>query len=216
MQERYTLNDLARAELEALREAGALVTDDDVIEINALAADVLRPDVRRALSRGRPVECGGAWLWPLTIAAADWFQETGAGMPDETAALAFAMAHGDRADLHAQSWPQVKAWRRALKCRPGTLAIAIADIIAQDEETEIPRRADDNDGTSPGELSASMMATAGGTPEMWERQVSIGYVRSVLSVLGAQAKASGVSPAVARATMALGMACEKIKARARA
>jgi hypothetical protein len=62
-----------------------------------------------------------------------------------------------------------------------------------------------------------MMAAVGGTPEMWERQVSIGYVRAVLETLGAQHSAgtSHVPPSVARATMALGMACERIKERGR-
>lgn len=215
--DRYKLNDLAQAELASLRAAGVEPTDDDVVRINALAADVTDPDTRRALSRGRPVEVGGAWLWPLTLASADWFQERGDSMPDQTAALAFAMAHGGSALLHRADWQAVKEWRRSLKCRPRELALAVADIIAQEEETEIPTRTTDGTATA-GDLSAAMMATAGGSAEMWERQVSIGYVRAVLNTLAAQAKAAGsggVSPAVARATMALGMACEQIKNRGR-
>lgn len=212
MQDRYTLNDLARAEIDDLRAAGLALTDDDIVLINALAADVLRPEVRRALSRGRPVECGGAWLWPLTISAADWFSDSGAEMPDPTAALAFAMAHGTAEDLHAADWKRVKAWFRRLRCRGGALALAIAEVIGQEEETEIPHR-DTDQGLTPGELSAAMMATAGGTPELWERQVSIGYVRAVLTAHNAQVKACGAPPAVARATMALGMACHKIRER---
>jgi hypothetical protein len=209
MQDRYTLNDLARAEIDDLRAAGVALTDDDIVLINALAADVLRPDVRRALSRGRPVLCGGAWLWPLTIAAADWYTETGVHMPDPTAALAYAMASRNDANLHETDWPLVRRWYRALRCRAGELALAMSEVIAQDEETEIPHRADER-GLSPGELSAAMMATAGGTPELWERQVSIGYVRAVLNAHNAQVKANGAPPEVARATMALGMACQKI------
>ena len=72
-QDRYKLNDLARAKLEDLRRCGFAPTDDDVVEINALAEDVLTPDTRRALARGRPVECGGAWFCPLTISSSAWF-----------------------------------------------------------------------------------------------------------------------------------------------
>lgn len=213
-QDRYRLNDLARAELDDLRRAGHAPTDDDVIEINALAEDVLTPDTRRALARGRPVECGGAWFWPLTISSSAWFSEIGCDMPDPTAALAFAAAHSSDDRIHEADWPAVRRWYRGLRCRPSALSLALSAIIAQDEETEIPHR-DGERGMKAGELSSAMVATAGGDPAMWERQVSIGYIRAVLNTLAAQNKPSGVPPAVARATMALGMACEKIRNRER-
>jgi hypothetical protein len=213
--ERYRLNDLARAELDALRAAGVTPSDDEIVEINALAADVLSPDTRRALARGRPFRAGSAWLWPLTIAAADWFQTVGADLPDPGAALGYAMAHGGD-DLATIGAAEVDAWFRSLKCRRGELDLAIAACIEQDEQPETPTR-DTDHAPTPGELSATMMAAVGGTPEMWERQVSIGYVRAVLETLGAQHSAgtSHVPPSVARATMALGMACERIKGRGR-
>jgi len=211
-QDRYKLNDLARAKLEDLRRCGFAPTDDDVVEINALAEDVLTPDTRRALARGRPVECGGVWFWPLTITSSAWFTETGCNLPDPTAGLAFAAAHPTADNLHEADWPTVRKWYRRLKCRPAALALALSEIIAQEEETEIPHR-DSEKGMTAGELSAAMVATAGGDPAMWERQVSIGYIRSVLNTLAAQNKTSGVPPAVARATMALGMACERIRNR---
>ena len=213
--ERYRLNDLARAELGALRAAGVTPSDDEIVEINALAADVLSPDTRRALARGRPFRAGSAWLWPLTIAAADWFQTVGADLPDPGAALGYAMAHGGD-ELATIGAAEVDTWFRSLKCRRGELDLAIAACIEQDEQPETPTR-DTDRAPTPGELSATMMAAVGGTPEMWERQVSIGYVRAVLETLGAQHSAgtSHVPPSVARATMALGMACERIKERGR-
>jgi len=216
--DRYKLNDLGQAELDALRAAGVALTDDDVVRINALAADVTDPDTRRALSRGRPIHCGGVWFWPWTAAAAQWFQDVGSDMPDPNAALAYSQAYGYSSLLYRADWPEVRRWRGTLRCRPRELAMVVAEIIAQEEETEIPQRASDGTATV-GDLSAAMMAMAGGTVEMWEQQVSIGYVRAVLNTLAAQAKAAGsggVSPAVARATMALGMECERIKERGRA
>ena len=209
--ERYRLSDLARAELDDLRAAGVTPSDDEIVEINALAADVLSPETRRALSRGRPFRAGSSWLWPLTIAAADWFQTVGAELPDPGAALGYAMAHGGD-ELAAIGAEEVGAWFRSLKCRRGELDIAIAACIEQDEQPETPTR-DTDKAPSPGELSATMMAAVGGDPAMWERQVCIGYVRAVLEALGAQqtAGSGSVPPAVARATMALGMAVERIR-----
>ena len=213
-QDRYKLNDLARAKLEDLRRCGFAPTDDDVVEINALSEDVLTPDTRRALARGRPVECGGAWFWPLTNNSSYWFQKTGCNLPDPTAGLAFAAAH-PTADLHLWKWCEIKEWYSCLKCRAQELNMALSNIIAQEEETEIPHR-DSEKGMTAGELSAAMVALVGGDPAMWERQVSIGYIRAVLNTLAAQNKTSGVPPAVARATMGLGMACEKIRNRSAA
>jgi hypothetical protein len=125
-QDRYKLNDLARAKLEDLRRCGFAPTDDDVVEINALSEDVLTPDTRRELARGRPVECGGVWFWPLTITASAWFTETGCNLPDPTAGLAFAAAHPQADNLHEADWPSVRKWYRRLKCRPAALALALS------------------------------------------------------------------------------------------
>ena len=214
MQDRYTLNEIARAKLASLRAQGVEPTDDDIVLINALAADLLSPGTRRALARGRPSQCGDVWLWPLTINSSDWFTESGCNMPDPTAALAYALAHGNDPDLIKADWKAVKRWHRRLHVRPAELDLAVADCISQDEETEIPTRESDNaNGMTAGELSAAMMATVGGDPAMWECQVSIGYIRAILETTAAQQKAGGVAPSVTRATMALGMACEKIKNR---
>ena len=199
--ERYRLSDLARAELDALRAAGVEPTDDEIVEINALAADVMTPDARRCLARGRPFRAGDAWLYPLTIAAADWFQDAGCKMDDPGAALGYAMAHGGD-ELGTVDQRDVWRWFRSLHCRRGELDLAIAACIEQDEQPETPTR-DTDRAPSPGELSATMMAAVGGDPAMWERQVCIGYVRGVLETLGAQQTAGTghVAPAVARATI---------------
>lgn len=214
--ERYKLNNLARAELDDLRAAGIEPTDDEIIRINGLASEVLSPEARRCLSRGRPFPAGTAWLWPLTIAASAWFEDTGCNLRDPHAALGYAMAHGDDPALDTAGEAEVRAWFRRLRCRRAELDLAIAACIEQDEQGEIPRREDDRIPTA-GEISAVMVATVGGNPAMWERQCSITYVRAVLETLGEQQRAGSgkVAPAVARATMALGMACERIKERGR-
>lgn len=212
-QERYILNDLARSELDALRSSGVNPTDDDIVLINALAADVLAPDTRQALARGRPIECGGVWLWPLTIAASDWFNEVGCNLSNARAALAYAMAHGEDPELCKARQLTVWSWYIRIHARVEQLNLAIDYCLAQESETEIPHRPSEEHGMTAGELSAAMIATVGGDPAMWEHQMSVGFVRAILSTTAAQAKASGVAPSVARATMALGMACEKIKQR---
>ena len=216
MQDRYTLNDIARAKIAELRDLGIELTDEDIVKINALSADVLTPDTRQALARGRPVECGGVWLWPLTIAASDWFNKVGCNLSNATAALAYAMAHGDDPELCKAQARAVWLWYIRLRVRGSALDLAIANVLEQDEETEIPHRPSEERGMSAGELSAAMVATVGGDPAMWERQMSVGFVRAILTTTAAQEKAGGVPPAVARATMALGMACEQIKKREQA
>ena len=235
--DRYRLSDLARAELEDLRAHGIEPTDDEIVEINALAREVETPAVREELARGRPFRAGDVWLWPFTLNAGTWFRRVGCLMPNPRAALAYALAHpcdeletiderpfmrGLFAVLrrhYARPRPtkrDVSSWYDALKCRVAELDLAIAGCLEQVEEPDVPHRETDR-GSTPGELSATMIATVGGDPAMWERQVSIGYLRSVLDTLAAQQQAGSghVAPNVARATMALGMAVERIKERGR-
>ena len=213
--DRYRLSDLARAELEDLRAHGVEPTDDEIVEINALAREVETPAVREELARGRPFRAGDVWLWPFTLAAGDWFRRVGSDMGNPRAALAYALAHGGD-ELDTVTEREIRDWFRLLKCRAAELDLAIAGCLEQDEEPDTPHRETDR-GSTPGELSATMIATVGGDPAMWERQVSIGYLRAVLDTLAAQQQAGSghVAPNVARATMALGMAVERIKERGR-
>ncbi len=90
---RYRLNDLARAEIDELRADGITLTDDDVVAINQLAAEVATPAMIATLARGTPIEVGHVTLWPLTLAGADWYDSYGYNTVDPEVALAYALAH---------------------------------------------------------------------------------------------------------------------------
>ena len=94
MRDPRKLSNQAEAELDELRRVGVKPTDADVVLINALCWEIESPQNRQTLSRGKPVQVGGAWLWPRTIAACAWFEDVGCSISDGTAALAYCMAHG--------------------------------------------------------------------------------------------------------------------------
>ena len=91
------LCDYAANEIAQLRSKGFALSDADVVEINALAHDVLaKGHYSERMARGRPVPCGGAWLWPQTLLASDWYDSIGCEIGDGRAALAYAMANRQR------------------------------------------------------------------------------------------------------------------------
>jgi (p)ppGpp synthase/HD superfamily hydrolase len=71
---------------------------------------------------------------------------------------------------------------------------------------------------SPGQMVAILTAAAGGPPELWERQVSIGYIqeqfRACAAQLAAEKGGALADSHVASATRQLGLAAEAIRARA--
>jgi hypothetical protein len=211
------LSNQAEAEIAQLRADGYAVSDADVVAINAICWEIESPENRQQLARGKPVSVGGVWLWPLTIAAAQWFDEIGCNYRAPEIALAYAMANG-RGDIELATEEQVETWGRKLKCTSAELTCAIAAIINQDESADSGTQTKAEDKrTSCGELVALMHLTHGGTPEMWERQVSIGYVFDLLNLAAQQHRADKKSNVLKdRANYALAKLCHEIQARGKA
>ena len=222
------LCDLARAEIEALAEAGIACTPDDVVLLNALAWKVETPTHRMALSRGAPVFAGSVALWPMTLASESWWQRAIEGTGREsrqTALLAFAMAHSRQQDAldaidPATAYKQADAWSRRLPCRRGELMEAISQVLAQDDNGPSVRDPKAEAGAMPpGQMVSVLVSAAGGPPEMWERQVAIGYLREQFQAANAQMAAeqggSLRDSDMVHATRQLGLAVEAIRQRNR-
>jgi hypothetical protein len=215
------LNDTAKQTLDALRAEGIVPTDADVVRINALAWDVESPRVRRALARGTPVRCGNRTLWPLTVAAAEWYRSEGCRFAAPRTALAYAMANGRDESLGAASEADVRAWTRGTRATDAELDEAMSQVLQQGKESPMPppRGKRDRDGMTHAELAAHLHAVAGGSAKQWERSVSVDYCLDFWSILSAQNRADGRTPYDAardRAIVALGWCEEQIRERARA
>lgn len=210
------LSDLARVELETLQAEGIVPTWDDVAELNALGWQVCTPEVRRELSRGSPVALGDQWLRPLTLAAWAWFERVGETCHDQNAALAYAMAHGSDEALDVATRADVRRWYRRLRVTEREVLFAVAEVIDQDRTPELPRK---GSGNGMAEIGAVAMAHCGGTPDMWERHVRIGYIGEVLAAIGrtsgaADGKPDPTDPRI-QAQAAMIWAVEKIRRRHR-
>jgi hypothetical protein len=215
---RHELSDLARAEIDALEAEGIRLEASDVVHINALAQRVETPQSRMALARGIPVPVGGVYLWPMTLAAGDWFQRVGGelrGQRLQTWALAYAMAHGREQlpeDLAAAD-AAVTAWARALRCRMGELEGAIRQVVQQDDQLDT---GETGPSAGPGNISMMLAAMTHTAPDVWEYQVSIPYALAMLDTLIAQNAADGHStkhdPRI-KAERALGLLVNRIRKR---
>ena len=233
MNDHGKLNDLAATEIEGLRREGVVLSDADVVRLNALGWDVQTPALRRSLSRGVPVEVGGVFLWPLTLHAADWIDRVGKHLeasfmdrirhpvtaPNLCAfTLAYAMAHcyagGD--ELEAEGRRAVKAvlsWAATLRCRAVAVVETMEQVAEQDIKPSLPPGADGKEMTI-GDFSALLASTNGATPELWERRCSHAYASALMATVAAQNAAEGDALAedpTIRAERALGWAAEQIR-----
>jgi hypothetical protein len=212
-----TLNDKAAEAIESLRAQGCAVTDSDVCRLNALAWHIETPQLQRELSRGRPVQCGNVWLWPLSLAAQDWYLETGERFAKPLFALAYAMAHSHDEALDTATQRDVLRWARRIRATRAQVQTCIAQVLTAGEKDEEPVAA--KDVPSCGHIASVLAACCGGSPKDWERNCSFDYARRFLTLHFDQQQAdgkSGISPEVARAERAFGWAINRIGKRGKA
>lgn len=189
-----TLSDLARVELEMLSRDGIAPTWDDVAELNALGWQVLTPDTRRHLARGTPVRVGGKVLWALTVAGWAWYSRVGDQCADHNAAFAYALARGYEEALQLATEADVEAWKSTLTATSRELALAVGEVIDQDRKPETPPAKQSESLTSIMEIGAVAMAHVGGSVEMWERHVCIGYIAQVMEAVARSQGSAGGKP----------------------
>ena len=222
----WKLADLARVELDALAADGISFTPDDVMQLHCIAAEIETPESRMALARGAPVFVGRAVLWPLTMAATAWWERACAGTRRERRhglLLAFAMSHCRQQDaLDAippeRAYKAAEAWTKRLAARPSEIWEAVRQVQAQDDADDgVVDPKEQASGMTGASLTAFLVAACGGDPAMWERQVSISYVRTQIRAVHAQqmAEYGGATAAhdVVRGTRRIGLAVEAIRAR---
>lgn len=185
---RSEMCDLARHRIAQLRGAGHTVTDDDVVRLNALACEIETPARRRELARGRPVQAGGYWLWPLTCAAHQWWIDNLESFGDSVMALAYAMAYTGE-DIETKTAKDVAKFGRSMRVNRNALREIVEQIVENDSPSAGGGTTDSAAAFSPCELARVMHVIHGGTPEMWERHVSVGYIRAYLATALAQARA---------------------------
>jgi hypothetical protein len=192
------LTDYARAEIEALRANGVVLSDDEVINIASLGWEIENPCKRVSLAKGRPVKCGNVWLWPLTIHAHEWLKDCGYEMSDPEKALAYAMAHRE-AELYTVTESTVKDWFKGIQATIEELRVAMAVIIEQGARDVLPSK--DKNRLTIAELAQMMVDQHGGTFDMWERQCSIDYVFDFLETTSKQEEAEKEKERTNKATI---------------
>ncbi len=206
------LSDLAQAKIEALRSDGYVLSDSDVILINALAWEVQSPSKRMALAKGKPIKCGNTWLWPFTIHNKAWFFDCGREFSNPRHALAYALAHRND-ELYTITEEHVDKWAKTLTCTDDELEMACAIIIDGDRQDEIPIK--DSEAITIHEMARMMMVSHGGTAEMWEKEVSIKFIYDFIDTLSKQHEEAGKSMQKDRAQMALAYLTHRIRRRKR-
>ncbi len=208
------LSGYAQAVIDSLIGEGITLTPAEVVELNGLCWAVEKPDARMRLARGVPVFLGAATLWPITLAGACFLEQfEDADEEFDIQATAYALAHGRDTGLAIDlrgddAVDAVRRWTKGLRVTPAEMAEAVEQAIAQTAGPRIPPK----DGA--GDLTSFLVAACGGTPEQWERLVSLDYALAVLHAYVEQNKADGkpsVGDPKVRANIAVALKIEEIK-----
>jgi len=213
------LHPLARESKDELEAKGIHPTLDEIVWLNDLARRVENPsggDI--ALAAGCPVQAGNAWLWPFTVAAAQWYIHASKDLDDEGEAysVAFAMAHGRVDGAFDGCWTYrgakraISQWRRTLTCTNDELVRAVAYVQDQDGPSAVeldadhpladkPAGHDEEDGVAPpesdwSETIALLCANVCGPPELWQSGVSHRYLLKQIHTLNQQSREKGEPP----------------------
>jgi hypothetical protein len=165
------------------------------------------------------VAVGGVLLWPLTLAASEWYRSVGCNLSGhEHNALAYAMAHcyaaGDPFAL-AEPGQTVSAWVRTIKATTGSVRAAMESVVLQMENMDMPPNKDGRT-VSVGEVSAMLAAMTSIPPDFWESRCCINYAVAMLHVAMQQANQTGkplASDPTIKAEIALGWAVLKVRRR---
>lgn len=135
-----TLHPMAARELAALRDAGATVTDEDVLWLDALAKNVTRTCDLAELSDWIefPRICGPLTFVPLSIAAQEWLRLFASDWFDgdermETLAVAYVLTHG-RDPKAFELLTTEKAARRAIRRWAWSLPLSYTQIARAVDE----------------------------------------------------------------------------------
>jgi hypothetical protein len=93
------ISELAMREIEALQQSGITPTPQEVVQLNDLGKAIEnQPERTSPLLAGRPIRAGNVWLWPMTLAASEWYFSEAYQHYDSdngyTYSLAFALANG--------------------------------------------------------------------------------------------------------------------------
>ena len=220
MDETAKLNSLAKSEIDALEAEGIRLTPEEIVELNALGWAIHTPEIRRSLSRGRPVPLAGHYLWPLTMRAVDWMETNKFSLTTITPAMGYAMAFGrgdgDELDQYGDDADKaVQNWMRSLRCNMAEFVEAVRQVDEQEQKPETPPDLNGKPMTL-GDLSAFLTAVCGADADFWERRCSISYALSVITTFILQNHADKrpcmQDPKII-AERALGSAVEKIRAR---
>jgi hypothetical protein len=195
------LSSQAEAEIEALRNEGVILSDSDIISINALCWEIESPSKRVSLAKGKPIKCGNVWLWPRTIHACEWYSDIGCEMSNPEKSLAYCMAHRDT-ELFTVTEKQVNAWFKTIRATLAEIRVCIYEIISLEFRDTIPSKK--NDGFTISKLAQMMVAKFGGSFEMWERQCSIDYVFNFIDTQAKQDEAEAKKTHIEKATIILG------------
>lgn len=205
----FELCDLADETISQLENDGITLNAQDVLTIQRLS---LGASDFKEYARGKPVEAGGEWFYPLTIGATSWFAEAlevkqiAENQRLQLYAFAYASAHA-RQKIEATGkriLPEVLRWRRNLTCRIDELCEALSEIT--DETLSIPSLLPAVDANISGEqydaddLTLLMCALVGGEPEAWRWQCdipsAIKIIEKRLALDGAEGRESRKSKSV--------------------
>lgn len=188
--DRPTLHRLAAAALKDLESKGLKPRPEDVVWLQDAASRIRAASRRRVASLvDWPVPCGGALLYPMSMAAYDWWRELPYEVRINVFVQGFVCAHSHEPDVLkplADPGAVKKAalrWATTLTASPLALSASVQSVWPEDNNFEIDgppdlvkkKKSADTDSPVDYGVFALMLCKKhlGTTPQYWLWEVSI-------------------------------------------
>ena len=183
---------------------GIQPTLDQVIWLNDLCREVENPSGGRpTMAIGTPVCVGNAWLWPFTIQASAWYEESLLWFDGELAtyALGYALCKGREPEAFAKMYDRdyatdtLKKWCRGLDCTLDELAWGIGKILEDKTRIDDPD-ADSTEGASGNwdDLITTLCGMTKTEPEIWTTFCCRDFCLKMIHASISQNQAGGSGP----------------------
>ena len=189
------LHPMVQPALAEIQSAGVVITPEIVVWLQDAATRIAKTLHRPSSDiLDWPAECGGAFLYPISFAAAEWIVSLPKRMQKDIRFLAFACAHSKNAKVLSETRGSIKValtvsmWIARLTCSMKALRETVDRLLDFNSTAEVPdhtgkRRDDDGDWEWGSVVKSLCMKYPGTTPDYWMYSVSREKAAYLISAL---------------------------------
>jgi len=198
---RDSLHPIAKTQIDIFAAQGVTLELHHVCWLNDLCRKITNPTGGTTLAKGTPHRAGNLWLWPLTRQAEVWYQfilDALDGEENHVLALVYAMAHAREHDAFSGLYSRdaainhLVAWNKTVVATTAEMMDAVSGVLDAADEMDIisiPNEGATEPTGAAFNVAQWVISQVGGTPDLWEREVSRKYLHEIADTIRLQKEA---------------------------